>query len=193
MSSQRLDRDRVIAAAAAIVDSDGWRALTMSALAKELGIKVPSLYNHVSNLEALRGELQNRTLREIGERLNHTAMGRTGEHAMRALAATFRAYALEHPGRYDLATQAPIDREGFADVSVAAGEALFAVIRSYGIVDADALELQLSAFAALHGALVLENAGFFPDTIDAEPIYGLVLDQVLDLLARRAHELEVAS
>ena len=181
----RLDHDQVLATAEAIVDRDGWRALTMTALAKELGVKVPSLYNHVPNLEALRGELQNRTLREIGELLNHKAMGRTGETAMRALAEVYRAYARAHPGRYDLATQAPVDLDAFADATTAAGAALHAVIRSYGISE-DTLELQLSCFAALHGVLVLENVGFFPSTVDTEPVFEMVLGLILDLLDSHA-------
>ena len=181
----RLDHDQVLATAEAIVDRDGVQGLTMTALAKELGVKVPSLYNHVPNLEALRGELQARTLREIGERLNHKAMGRTGETAMRALAAEFRRYAQAHPGRYDLAMQAPVDLPGFAAASVDAGAALHAVIRSYGIED-ETLNLQLSTFAALHGVLALENAGFFPSSIDTEPIFETVLGLVLDLLGGRA-------
>lgn len=193
MSSRpRLDREQVLVAAEAIADRDGWRALTMTALAKELGVKVPSLYNHVPSLEALRGELQNRTLREIGARLNRKAMGRTGELAMRALAESFRRFAQEHPGRYDLAMQAPIDADGFAAASADAGAALHAVIRSYGIDDSS-LELQLTGFAALHGVLVLEQAGFFPAAIDTDLIFERVLELVLALLEGTAPDEAKAS
>jgi AcrR family transcriptional regulator len=181
----RLDREQVLASAESIVDRDGWRALTMTALAGELGVKVPSLYNHVPNLEALRGELQNRTLREIGSLLNRKAMGRTGATAMRALALEFRRYARQHPGRYDLAMQPPVDLAGFAAASVDAGAALHAVIRSYGIDDPD-LEFQLSAFAALHGVLVLEQAGYFPPGVDTEQIFEHVLDTVLAMFEAAA-------
>ena len=62
---KRHDREEVLVAAEAICDRDGWTHLTMTALANELGVKVPSLYNHVPNLEALRGELQNLSLIHI--------------------------------------------------------------------------------------------------------------------------------
>ena len=184
---KRLDHEQVLVAAEALVDKDGWRQLTMTALANELGVKVPSLYNHVPNLEALRGELQNRTLRELGTQLNRKAMGRTGPTAMRALAATFRRFANEVPNRYDLATQEAIDAEGFAEASADAGAALAAVIRSYGIDDTS-LELQLSSFAALHGVIVLEHASFFPPTIDPDRMFEMVLDIVLRLLDDAATE-----
>lgn len=185
MSSRpRLDHEQVLVTAEALIDREGWRALTMSALARELGVKVPSLYNHVPNLEALKGELQNRTLRAIGQRLNHKAMGRTGETAMRALAVAFRDYALEHPGRYDLAMQEAVDHAAFTEASTDAGAALHAVIRSYGIEDST-FELQLSTFAALHGVLSLQNSGFFPEFVDPERIFEIVLETVLELYHRR--------
>jgi len=177
---KRLDREQVLAAAEVIADRDGWTHLTMTALANELGVKVPSLYNHVPNLEALRGELQNRTFLALAAALNRSAMGRSGPTAVRALAKAFRTFALEHPGRYDLAMREPVDREGFEAAALEAGRALWAVIASYGISE-DAVELQLSAFAALHGVLVLENAGFYPPGIDTDAVYEHVLEMTLGL------------
>jgi AcrR family transcriptional regulator len=185
MSPKRLDREQVLSAAEDLVDRDGWRDLTMTALANELGVKVQSLYNHVENLDALRGELQNRTLRALGAALNRKAMGRSGPTALRALAATFRRFANQYPGRYDLAMQAAVDPAGFEAATADAGAAMAAVIRSYGIDDST-FELQLSVFAALHGVLVLEHDGFFPETIDAERVYEHVLDIVLALLEAAA-------
>jgi AcrR family transcriptional regulator len=182
---RRLDPDQVFAAAEAIVDREGWRHLTMTALANELGVKVPSLYNHVPNLEALRGELQCRTLRSLGGVLERKAMGRSGPTAMKAVAEAFRAYANEYPGRYDLAMQEPVDRDAFNASTLDASGALNAVIRSYGIDDPN-FELQVSAFAALHGALVLKHSHFFPELIDTDRIFDHLLEVVLDMLERAA-------
>jgi AcrR family transcriptional regulator len=162
-----MDREQVLESAEAIVDRDGWSELTMSALARELGLAVPSLYRHVRNLEALRGELQCRTLRALGITLERKAMGRSGETAMRALATTFRRFAREHPHRYELAMREPVDREAFEQASLEASRALTAVIRSYGIEDAS-FEPHLSAFAALHGVVSLESVGFFPSPTIAD-------------------------
>jgi AcrR family transcriptional regulator len=179
---KRLDHEQVLTAAEALVDKDGWRELTMTALANELGVKVPSLYNHVESLEALRGELQNRTLRTIGAVLNRKVMGRSGPAALQALIEAFRRFANTYPGRYDLAMQAPINFDGFTDSTADAGAALAAVVRSYGIDD-PGFELQLSAFAALHGVVNLEHAGFFPAFIDTDRVFERILQIVLALFA----------
>jgi AcrR family transcriptional regulator len=188
---RRLDHEQVLAAAEGLVDRGGWADLTMTALASELGVKVPSLYNHVESLEALRGELQSRTLRALGSALNRKALGRTGEPALRALAATLRRFANEYPHRYDLAMQAPVDEDEFVAATADAGAAMAAVVRSYGIDDAS-FELQLSAFAALHGVLVLEHAGFFPASIDTDRVFELVLESVLTMLDRAVPDEELA-
>lgn len=168
-------------AAEAIVDRDGAAALTMTALAGELGVKVSSLYNHVTSLDALRGELQNRAMAELGVLLRNQAMGRTGERGLRALAGVMRDFARSHPGRYDLAMSQPHDRDAFAEASIDAQAALGAIIASYEIDDAT-LEIQVSAFAALHGVVALENAGFLDDVVDADRVFDVVLGLVVDLL-----------
>jgi len=182
---RRLDREQVLSAAESIVDRDGAAGLTMTALANELGVKVSSLYNHVPSLEGLRGELQNRAMLELGTELRNTAMGKTGEKGLRALADTMRAFARAHPGRYGLAMSEPHDRYGFAEASANAIAALGAIIASYGIDDAT-FEFQVSAFAALHGVVVLENTGFFGGILDADRIYELVLGLVVQLLSDAA-------
>jgi AcrR family transcriptional regulator len=187
---RRLDRSAVLAAAEQLVDQQGPDALTMTALAGDLGVKVSSLYNHVPSLEALRGELQNRAMRELGVRLRNEAMGKTGERGLRALAHVLRDYARTHPGRYGLAMRAPHDQAEFAEASTDATAAFAAIIASYGIDDLS-LDFQVSAFSALHGVIALENAGFMTGVLDGERIFETVLDTVVGLLRDAAPPTEV--
>ena len=182
---RRLDRAAVLSAAETLVDRDGSEALTMTALAKAVGVKVSSLYNHVTSLDALRGELQNRTMRELGTLLRNEAMGKTGERGLRALARTLRDYARTHPGRYGLAMSEPHDPEGFTEASADAMAAFAAIIESYGVDDVS-LDFQVSAFAALHGVIVLDNAGFLSGSLDGDRTFDLVLGLVVSLLAEAA-------
>jgi AcrR family transcriptional regulator len=153
----------------------------MTALAGTLGVKVSSLYNHVPSLEALRGELQNRAMRDLGVALRNEAMGKTGERGLRALAHVLRDYARTHPGRYSLAMRQPYDQAAFTEASTDATAAFAAIISSYGIDDVS-LDFQVSAFAALHGVIVLGNAGFLTGVLDGERIFETVLDTVVGML-----------
>ena len=178
-------REDVLLAAEALVDRDGPDALSMSLLAHDLGLRTPSLYNHVSSLEALRGDIQNRAMAEIGSRLRHAAMGKVGEPGLRGLALSLRKFAREHPGRYDLAMRAAYDKEAFDAASRDAIAALAAIISSFGIEDL-AIEAQLTAFAAVHGFITLENSGLISDSFDREGIFELVLAMLVDQISALA-------
>ena len=165
-------------AAERVVDDLGWDHLTMAALAAALGTTGPSLYNHVASLEALRGELQERTMRRLGDALVGAALARGGREGFLALAYAYRAFVRHHPHRYDGATRAPIDREGMWAASARANGALLAVVRSYGVEADGALVAQLGAFAALHGVVTLEVSGFLGDAVDPDELYDTVVAAV---------------
>ena len=57
MAKQRVTRALVVEAAARHVNTYGFAALTLAPIAAELGIKIPSLYNHVDGLDALQAAL----------------------------------------------------------------------------------------------------------------------------------------
>jgi AcrR family transcriptional regulator len=184
-SRRRLDRAAVLSAAEILVDREGAPALTMTALAEALGVKTSSLYNHVHSLEDLKGELQTRAMKELGIALRNEAMGKTGERGLRALAGVLREFALTHPGRYGLAMTEPHDDEAFREASADAMAAFAAIISSYGIDDVS-LDFQVSAFASLHGVIVLDNAGFLNGVLDSDRIFATVLDTVVGLLREAA-------
>ena len=61
----RLSRDSIVNAALTFLDREGWDALTINALATQLGTKGPSLYNHVDSLEDLRRTVRMRVVDDI--------------------------------------------------------------------------------------------------------------------------------
>ena len=174
-----MHREDVLVAAEALVDRDGTNALTMSALAADLGLRTPSLYNHVDSLEALRGEIQNRAMAELGSRCRSAAMGKVGEPGLRALARTLRKFAATHPGRYELAMRAAYDKDAFDAASADAISALAAIVSSFGVREL-AIEVQLAVFAAVHGFIALKNSGLINDSFDVEKVFDLVVDMVVD-------------
>lgn len=103
----RLNRDAVVNAALSFLDRAGWDALTINALAVELGTKGPSLYNHVDSLDDLRHEVRDRVLAEIVGMLHTVSSGRSSEDAILAMAGAYRSYAHHHPGRYAALTRMP--------------------------------------------------------------------------------------
>ncbi|MEV6166321.1 TetR family transcriptional regulator [Streptomyces sp. NPDC052052] len=66
MARPSLTREEVLDAASVLVKRHGPQALTMRALATELGTAVTSIYWHVGNRESLLDALVERTVREMG-------------------------------------------------------------------------------------------------------------------------------
>jgi AcrR family transcriptional regulator len=179
-TTRRLNRTAVVDAAAAIVDGEGWRSLTMARLAREVGVQGPTLYSHVQSVEALLGMVQVSAHRQLASDLQAAAIGRTGAAALQAMAAALRSYAMEHPGLYDLAMDRVIDRAAVRRAEEPAAAALAAVISSFGAVSS--AELQVNCLATLHGVLVLDRGGFYSDGLDGDAVYARAVEMVILLL-----------
>ena len=104
----RLSREIIVNAALTFLDREGWDALTINALATQLGTKGPSLYNHVDSLEDLRRTVRIRVIDDIIMMLNRVGEGRARDDAVLVMASAYRSYAHHHPGRYSAFTRMPL-------------------------------------------------------------------------------------
>ena len=157
----RLSRDSIVNAALTFLDREGWDALTINALATQLGTKGPSLYNHVDSLEDLRRTVRMRVVGDIIDMLNTVGQGRTRDDAVMAMASAYRSYAHHHPGRYSAFTRMPLggDDPEFTDATRAAAAPVIAVLASYGLDGEDAFYAALEFWSAMHGFVLLEMTG----------------------------------
>ena len=177
----RLSRDSIVNAALTFLDREGWDALTINALATQLGTKGPSLYNHVNSLEDLRRTVRMRVVGDIIDMLNNVAQGRTRDDAVVAMASAYRSYAHHHPGRYSAFTRMPLggDDPEFTGATRAAAEPVISVLQSYGLEGEGAFYAALEFWSAMHGFVLLEMTGAM-NGIDADAVF---TDMVLRLAA----------
>jgi AcrR family transcriptional regulator len=157
----RLSRDSIVNAALTFLDREGWDALTINALAMQLGTKGPSLYNHVNSLEDLRRTVRMRVVGDIIDMLNTVGQGRTRDDAVTAMASAYRSYAHHHPGRYSAFTRMPLggDDPEFTDATRAAAAPVISVLASYGLDGEAAFYAALEFWSAMHGFVLLEMTG----------------------------------
>ena len=186
MSERRgLTPEAVTDAAIDIVESEGAAALTLSRVARALGVKPPSLYSHVDGLEALRRDMAMRTFEDLGGRLGHAAMGRSGPEAIRALAGAMRDFAREHPGLYGMTTRARPDDEQYAAASMRPVEPMLAVLRGYDVTGDDAIHAARTFRAAVHGFVTLENDGGFGLDVGVDESFTWLVDHLIASLEAR--------
>jgi AcrR family transcriptional regulator len=179
----------LVDAATALVEREGASALTLSRVARELGVKPPSIYNHVDGLEALRRDVAKRAVDDLAEVLGAAAMGRTGADALRAVSAAFRAYAGAHPGLYELTIQARPDDPEFMAASLRPVAPVLAVLRGYDLDPTTAVHAARTLRAALHGFVSLEAAGGFGLDVDVDETFAWMVDQLVQTLEAPARQI----
>jgi len=152
----------VVAEAARLADEVSLPAVTLASVAKRFGVALPSLYKHVSGLDALLQKVSAVATAELADDVVAAAAGRARGDAVRAVAAAYRGYARRHPGRYPATQRVPDPAD---PAHVAAGERLvdtvFAILRGYGLLGDDLVDAARTLRSALHGFVMLETGGGF--------------------------------
>ena len=164
----RLDRAAILERAARLADRDGLDTLTLTALAGELGIRPPSLYNHVASLEELRQALAVRALGELNAAIGRAALGKAKAEAVMALGEAYRAYAHARPGLYAaIAAVGSLTTPELHTARTALLDTAGAVLRPFGLVGKEeGLHAMRALYSLLHGFVSLEAAGGFALPVD---------------------------
>ncbi|MGW5117525.1 TetR/AcrR family transcriptional regulator [Streptomyces noursei] len=188
-----LTAERVTVAGAEVADEVGLDQVTMSRVARRLGVKDASLYTHVRGLADLRGRIALLAADEKTVRIAEATAGRSGKDALVAFANAWREYARAHPGRY-AATQAPIEIDPEL-VARAAGprravELSYGMLRGYGLAEPDLTDAVRLLRSTFHGFVALEAAGGFAHARPAQRSWERALDALHALLAHWPPSLE---
>ena len=169
MPRMGLDAERVVDAAAGIADAEGLEAVTLARVAGELGVRAPSLYNHVDGRDDVLRAIAVRGVRELTSALREAAVGRSSADALTAAARAYRAYARAHPGRSAATVAAP--PRGDEEHRAAASEAvdvMLAVMRGWDLEGDDAIHAVRAFRSAVHGFVAIEAADGFGMAVDVD-------------------------
>ncbi|MCU1493763.1 MAG: TetR family transcriptional regulator [Acidimicrobiaceae bacterium] len=164
-----LTETRVVEEAERLADEVGLSKLTLATLADRLGVRQPSLYKHVTGMDGLKRSIALGAKRELGEVLGRAAVGRARGDAVVSLSHAYRAWAKQHPGRYEAAQRAPLpgdveDEQASNDVVRVASD----VMAGYELRDDDAVDAIRALRSALHGFVTLETGGGFALPVDID-------------------------
>jgi len=180
-----LTLDDVIASAAAIADRDGLEAMSLRAVADDLGIKTPSLYNHVNGLAGLRREIALYGARHLTQVVAAARGDGDPADKVRRSAQAYRRFALDHQGLYQAMFPAP--RPGEDDeLYEAMGDPvsdLAAILIDAGVEDRETVHVIRALRAVVHGFIDLEMKDGFgmPEAVDVsfEKAVDVVIQGVL--------------
>jgi len=179
----RLDKPRVVQAAADLVNQEGVDALSLSRLAERLGIQAPSLYNHVDGLPGLRRALALLNAHNLSECFANAAIGKAGDAALIALAQAYRDYIKAFPGLYlaslqAAGTQTPVD-VALQQAEERTVQVALAVMASLGLQGDDAIHAVRGLRSVVHGFATLEIAGGFGLPLDCDESFRRLIEALI--------------
>jgi AcrR family transcriptional regulator len=144
--------DEIIAAARLVLEKDGPRAISVRAIARQVGVSSPAIYRYFPSLDALMCAVNECVLSELCAAVE-SAGEQSGGEQPGGTAGAFRGWALSHPASFRLAL-------GF-DGQHAAGRPSLARLLSLSVPQGSLL-----SWATLCGLVLLELASDRDDLPD---------------------------
>ncbi len=162
-----LELSFIIEAAAELADQQGIQEVTLANLAKKLGIRSPSLYNHFDGLPGLRKRLAIYGLNMLYEAMADAEIGVSGTEAVLAVSQAYIDFARRHPGIYEATLLAPNPED--MDVQQAGAKIVdlsVRILQAYHLEGERALHAVRGLRSILHGFSALEQKGGFKMSLD---------------------------
>ena len=144
-----LTDDQLVAAALAVVDRDGLSALTMRAVAKELGVATMGLYRYVADRQALETLVVEHVFRSVDLVLPETGW----QERLQVLLDRLRVAVARHPGIVPLVLR----HRQAAPGSLRLIETMLAVLTDGGFGGAERVLAQRTLISYMLGCLQIEH------------------------------------
>lgn len=177
MTRAGIDYNTIIRAAAALADAQGLESVTLAAVAAKLNVRTPSLYNHIGGMPGLRRGLALAGIGELEERLGRAAMGRSGDDAIRAIAAAHLNFARSRPGLYEASVSAPDPADGeIREVAQRIVDILLQVLQHYKLEGEEAVHVVRGLRSIAHGFASLESKGDFSMAPDKDESFAKLVE-----------------
>jgi AcrR family transcriptional regulator len=163
MSMKRgLDAQTILNAAAKLAEEKGLENVSFLQVAEKLGVKSPSLYNHLSGLKELSLGIAKLAIGKLEDAIRNAAVGRSKDDAFMAIALAYRKFSKENPELYKAILRFPayndssIQEAGHIVVRI-----LYQVMESYHYSKEETIHFVRGFRSALHGFVSLEEVEFF--------------------------------
>ncbi|WP_026695098.1 TetR/AcrR family transcriptional regulator [Peribacillus kribbensis] len=169
MPKRLADKDGIVKEALAIAKEKGMDAISLGEIAKRIGIKTPSLYNHIAGINGLKKELAVLGLTEFKNCLLQAVIGKSGDEAIYSLSAAYLSFVRTQPQLYE-ATMGYTD---FSDDAIKApSEAIlsimYSVLGAYHLSEEHKVHAIRGLRSLLHGFAYLELKHQFQMNTDLE-------------------------
>lgn len=172
-----LDHAQVVAAAATIADRDGLDAMTLTQVARELGVRQPALYRHVESFNDLIRSLGLLGREKLAAALTDAAIGVSGDAAVAAVGHAWRRVAGEHPGLYAATDRYPCAGDDELEAAVDRIVDVIAMsLSGFDLTDENRVHAARTLRSGFHGFTHLELGDGHPHPQDVDGTFEHMLD-----------------
>ena len=190
--------EAILDAAARLLETGGLDALTMQAVAAEVGVRAPSLYKRIRDRAALVRAVQEAAAAELADALSSAVDGQDPRADIIAMADAFRAFAHRRSGVYGLLFAAlPDEMRVSPETNQAAVAPLFRALAALVVLVPGSgrdeanepiegpLEAARLLVAFAHGFVTMELAGAFRLGGDVDRAWRTGVATIVDAVAAR--------
>ena len=162
MSAKGLSKEIIIAEAVSYIANTGQPIISMHELARRLGIKTPSLYNHIKNTRELRHEVFRYAIDRLVANQKAAIQGKQKDEEVKAFAEAYHSFATENKGLYRLIMAIPSEEDDQAkEMAIPLLATVVEMLSDYGLEEESIAHWQRVFRAILHGFISQEDLGYF--------------------------------
>lgn len=162
MGAKGLTKEKIVAEAVAIIESTKQPTVSLHELARRLGIKTPSLYNHIKNTKELQYAVFEYAIEKFVSNQLIATQGKEKDEAVKAFAQAYYSFATENKGLYRLIMSIPSEEDDIAkDLAVPLLNTVVNILSDYGLSQKAIAHWQRVFRAILHGFVSQEDLGYF--------------------------------
>ncbi len=162
MGAKGLTKEIIVAEAVAYIESTGQPVVSLHELARRLGIKPPSLYNHIQNTKELQYEIFQYAMDTFVANQKAATENKRKDEAVKAFAEAYHSFATEHKGLYRLIMSIPSEEDDRAkELAIPLLDTVVEILSDYGLTEETIAHWQRVFRAILHGFISEEDLGYF--------------------------------
>lgn len=98
----KITKEKIIKITSDIANQKGLSSISLKVIAEELGIKTPSLYNHIESLDDLLRGVAHVGMREMNDKMKESVIGKIGDESIIVVGVEYFKYIIVNPGIYEV-------------------------------------------------------------------------------------------
>lgn len=178
---KKIDSKQILTATVNLSAKQGLLNVSLNEIAAELGIKTPSLYNHISGIEDLYHQLGAYSLKLLENELIQSILGLSKYEALIKVSNTYFDFAIKHPVLYN-AIENPYlkNTPEIARLKENIVVIIQSILSVYHLDVKQEIAMIRSLRSYLHGYASLSIGNLFNiDSVDVKESFDLGLDALL--------------